>query len=311
MQAAAPAAEPFALPPMLVDRAHYHGWTGPLHSPWWAAVGLVRVALLQLFRRKLYWFMLALGLLQFLQFSSIIYGLTQLDLGDETQRQLLKGFGFSPEPEAGQESGYTIFMQRQGLVVALLLSFAGSMLVGADFRHHSLPFYLSRRIDRRHYIVGKLLAVSAIVALLTVVPAVLLFVEYGMLTSSFDYWIDNAGVLAAVFLYGGVMCLVLSALLVTLSAYLQRLVPIAIVWSCLFLLAEALVQLATRGDPSSPVRLCDPWFDIHVTSRWLYGATLDADERQFIPWAPALLATVCAGALALLTLRVRAVDVVT
>ena len=56
-------------------------------------------------------------------------------------------------------------------MVMLLLAFSGSLLVGSDFRDKSLPFYLSRRIDRRHYIVGKLLAVSSIVAMLTMLPA--------------------------------------------------------------------------------------------------------------------------------------------
>ena len=49
----------------------------------------------------------------------------------------------------------------------ILLAFSGSLLVGSDFRLRTLPFYLSRRIDKRHYIVGKLLAVSAIVSILT------------------------------------------------------------------------------------------------------------------------------------------------
>ena len=53
----------------------------------------------------------------------------------------------------------------------ILLAFSGSLLVGTDFRNKSLPFYLSRRVDRRHYIVGKLLAISVIVSLLTTIPA--------------------------------------------------------------------------------------------------------------------------------------------
>ena len=64
-------------------------------------------------------------------------------------------------------------MQQQSVVVMILLAFSGSLLVGSDFRMKSLPFYLSRRVDRRHYIVGKLMAISVIVSLLTTVPALI------------------------------------------------------------------------------------------------------------------------------------------
>ena len=115
--------------------------------------------------------MLALGLLNFLVAWSVIYAVTQFQLPDGGQRELLKAFGFDLNPESGGESGYIMFMQRQSLIVTILLAFSGSLLVGADFRQGALPFYLSRRIDRRHYILGKLLAIGAIVSLLTVIPA--------------------------------------------------------------------------------------------------------------------------------------------
>ena len=51
---------------MGIDNAHYYGWEGKLHSPWWATLAIVRVALLQVFRRKSYWLVIALGVFQFL-----------------------------------------------------------------------------------------------------------------------------------------------------------------------------------------------------------------------------------------------------
>ena len=63
---------------MDIDQAHYHGWQGKLQSPWWACLAIVRVALVQVFRNKAYWFVLGLGALRFLAFWSIIYAVTQL-----------------------------------------------------------------------------------------------------------------------------------------------------------------------------------------------------------------------------------------
>ncbi|HEX4150321.1 MAG TPA: hypothetical protein VHY20_15095, partial [Pirellulales bacterium] len=174
---------------MEIDRAHYHGWSGELGSSRRGSAAIVRVALMQVFRRKSYWVVFAMCLLQFLFFLIAIYLVTQATIPPQTQQQILRTFGFSAEGPAGEENGYTRFMERQSVVVMILLAFSGSLLVGSDFRQHSLPFYLSRSIDRRHYILGKLLAVSTLVTLLTNAPALVLFIEFGLFTESTDYWL--------------------------------------------------------------------------------------------------------------------------
>ena len=55
----------------------YHGWQGELQSPGWGCLALVRVGLVQVFRRKLYWFVLGLCFLQFAFFLMSIYAITQ------------------------------------------------------------------------------------------------------------------------------------------------------------------------------------------------------------------------------------------
>jgi ABC-2 type transport system permease protein len=292
---------------MGLDRARYHGWHGELGSSWRSCLTLVRVGLVQVFRRKLYWGVLVLGLMQFLWYFSAIYSVT-LSLPPETQDWVLENFGFHPRADQTQESGYTRFMERQSLVVMILLAFSGSLLVGADFRHKSLPFYLSRRIDRRHYIVGKLLAVSTIVSLLTTLPALVLFVEYGMFTGSTDYWVEHWRIPLAVLVYGAVLCVVLSILLVTLSAYLERLAPIAVTWASLFLLLSRLSAMLREVDPGW--QLLDPWHDIHEVGRMLFVIPADADQQRLAWWALAILVAVCGVCLAALVRRVRAVEIV-
>ena len=55
-----------------------------------------------------------------------------------------------------------------------------------------------------------------------------------MFTSSTDYWIDNWRIVVSVLAFGLVICVVNSILLVTISAYLQRIVPITITWATCF-----------------------------------------------------------------------------
>ena len=85
-----------------IDIKHYHGWHGKLRSPWMACGAIVRLALVQVFRRKLYWIVLAVGLLQFLMFWSIIYAVTQLPMPEDVQKRVLRDFGFSAEAEGAR-----------------------------------------------------------------------------------------------------------------------------------------------------------------------------------------------------------------
>ncbi len=295
---------------MGIDIAHYHGWQGELESPWWGCLSLVRVAMLQVVRRRVYWFALALGLLNFLVFWSIIYATTQLPIPPEARGELLERFAFSTQPDIAKDSGYIKFMEGQSLIVMILLAFSGSLLVGSDFRTRALPFYLSRRIDRKHYIVGKLLAVSALIALLTSVPALALFIEYGMFTSSFDYWIENWEIALSILSYGLVLCLVLSIWIVTLSAYLQTIAPIAITWSCLFVLLAGMSGAIRSATGNRYWELLDPWRDIRFVGRLIFGGfdkPMDQELAVIATWIVAVTCTIC---LALLVRRVRAVDVV-
>lgn len=91
----------------------------------------------------------------------------------------------------GTGQAYLTFMHVQAGIAALLLAFAGSMLIGSDSQHGGMIFYLSRSMDRRHYIIGKILSIATVVSLITTVPALILYIEYGVLSSSFDYFIQN------------------------------------------------------------------------------------------------------------------------
>ncbi len=295
---------------MGIDLARYHGWHGRLRSPWFAALAIVRVALVQVFRRKSYWIVLALGLINFVTFWAVIYAVTQFEIPGRAQERLLEAFGFSAHPAPGEENGYVMFIERQSVVVMVLLAFSGSLLVGADFRTGALPFYLSRRLDRRHYIVGKILAVSAIISLLTIIPALALFFEFGMFTASYEYWLENWRIPLSVVSYGLVICAVLSILLVTLSAYLQRAAPIAITWSSLFVLLRSMARQLRSATENDHWALIDPWNNMRLVGKLCFGTFSDTQEQRLAWWALLILIVICSVALAALVRRVRAVDVV-
>ena len=295
---------------MGIDIANYHGWQGRLSFPIRGAISIARVALLQVLRRKSYWILLFLGLAQFIMFWSVIYAVTQLELPPPMRQTILREFGFSVQADEAKDNGFMVFMERQSVVVMILLAFSGSLLVGSDFRQRTLPFYLSRRIGKRHYVAGKLLAVSSLVLILTVIPALALFVEFGSFTSGWSYWTDNWRIPVAVLAYGAVLCIANSIWLVSLSSYLQRAAPIAITWSSLLIMPGRLGEFLWKASDNEYWRLLDLWRDMRLTGQLFFGKFRKDIDRDLAWWSIALIAGITFVAFVALIRRVRAVDVI-
>jgi ABC-type transport system involved in multi-copper enzyme maturation permease subunit len=265
---------------------------------------------MQIFRRRATWVLLFLGTGNFIKAAVIVYVMAQVQLPPTWQGAIMQRTGFSPHPQQGQEAGYTRFMNQQSLVTMLVLAFSGRLLIGADFQNQAMPFYLSRRIDRRHYIAGKLAAISTLVALVTVVPTVVLFLEFGLFTGSLDYWQQHWTMLVAIVGYGAVLCAVLSTLLAAISAWLERTGPIVVAWASLFLFMNRMADLLAGEADDGRWRILDPWYSMHTVASVCFGRYNDPQQQELFPWAAAALTLLCATALAALFVRVRAVDVV-
>src|SRR5581483_3957435 len=167
---------------MHLDQAGYREWGGRRRSPWWSCFTLVRVGLGLIFRRWVFWALIGLGLLHFCFYFAIVYLKATIRVQNPGFEEFLDQFKLT-----GTGGAYADFMNLQATITALLLAFAGSTLIGSDYRQGGMVFYLSRAIDRRHYIVGKLLAIASVVTIITTLPAIVLFIEYGMLSNSFSY----------------------------------------------------------------------------------------------------------------------------
>ena len=101
-----------------------------------------------------------------------------------------------------------------------------------------------------------------------------------MFTASTDYWIDNWRIVVSVLAFGLVMCVVNSILLVTISAYLQRIVPITITWASLFLLLGRLGDYLFRETEDEYWRLLDPWRDMRLVGRLCFGTFPPRDRPR-------------------------------
>ena len=291
---------------MALEQLGYRGWTGTLRPPWMACWPIVRSGVWLVLRRKIFWVFLAAGLLRFLRLFAIIYIKAEYSATNPRLARFLAAFEVT-----GTGGAYHEFMFGQGVVTMLLLAFAGSQLVGGDYDQGGLSFYLSRRLGRRQYVVGKLLAIGCLVLLITTVPALVLFTECGLLSGSLDYFLENPQIVLGILGYGAVMATALSVLLAAIASWLQRAVPLVVTWLCVLALLPVLGEGLRRVTSNRSWDLLSFWIDLRLLGRWCFGSLNEKrDELQLAPWAAWIVLAACAISFVAFLRRVRAVEVV-
>jgi hypothetical protein len=293
---------------------HYRPWTGAFRPPGASVWPIARTALGLMFRRPMFWVLYVLSLGFFLLFFFGRYLLAYFEtLAPSASADA--PFNFLALSKLirnvvdldGSGKTYRAFISLQGYMVMIVLVLAGTILIGNDLRFGSLPYYLSKPLSRRHYVLGKGLAVAVFVNLMTTVPAVVLFLQFGLL-DSWSYFIEKIDLLGGIFVYGAVLTIGLCPLLLASAMWLRRTVPIIMLWTTLFVffrfLSGALVRFLNFPQR---FRLFDLWNDMYlVGNRFL---TRDAAQPA---WYEAALVVVGVNFLCLiyLTKRIRGVEIV-
>jgi ABC-type transport system involved in multi-copper enzyme maturation permease subunit len=286
-----------------LESTRYRDWSGRLRPGWLACWPIARTGLLLVLRRKLFWILLGLALFRFLFLFAMIY--LKFQLASEMPR-LARFVDRILSEASGTGETYRDFMDIQATVTMLLLAFAGAMLVGDDMRQGGLTFYLSRRVGRWHYVVGKLLSIGLLVSLTTTIPALILFVQYGYLTDSTDYFRENMGILRGILGYGLVLSVTLSLLLFAMASWLQKTVPLVMSWAFVFLMLPSLAELFDDRH----WRLLGLWHDIRLLGTWCFSGIDMQSNAQLLQPAGVIVLLVCVFSLIAIIPRVRAVRVV-
>jgi ABC-type transport system involved in multi-copper enzyme maturation permease subunit len=329
-QAIVPTPDQTSYPPLTTHHSpltllHYRPWRGQFRSAGASVWPIARVALTLIVRRKLFWTLYALALLFFLMFffGQYLLAWAESQIGEETTNV---GLGVRVNPRwlierlrddlriNGTAQTYSVFFWYQGYMVMVVLALAGAILVGNDFHFGSLPFYLSKPLRPWHYVLGKCLAVAVFINLMTTLPAILLFVQYGLLTE-WSYFFSHADLLAGIVGYGLVLTVSLSLLLLATASWLRRTVPLIMAWTTLFVFFRLLASALVDGLYYSPRwRLIDLWNDTYLVGNACLGNLPTSPYRlatqPAVHEAALVLGGVCLVCLSYLNLRIRAVEIV-
>jgi hypothetical protein len=276
-------------------------------------------------RRRLFWVLYAFGLLIFFMF---FFGQYLLAWGMSQMAEQTVRIGIvRTEPDRivhllreglrldGSAYTYRNFFWYQGYMVMIMLAFTGSVLVGNDFHFGSLPFYLAKPLGRWHYLLGKCLAVAVFVNLMTTLPALLLFVQYGLIDpeadSTFSYYINNRQLFVGIVCYGLLLTLCLSVMLVAAATWLRRTVPMIMTWTTLFIFFRLLAITLVDGFHYDPqLRLIDLWNDTYLVGNYCLGNELIRSPQPSVYQASLVLGALTLLCLIYLNQRIRAIEIV-
>jgi ABC-type transport system involved in multi-copper enzyme maturation permease subunit len=284
----------------------YRDWHGRLRPAWWACWPIAWTGVRLVLRRRLFWGLLGLALLNFLFFFATIYLKAQVSIENPMVGRMVDQVLTSV---TGAGKTYRDFMFAQGTVTMLVLAFAGELLVGGDYERGGLTFYLSRAVGRRHYVIGKLLAIGLLVAMTTALPALILFMEYGLLTNSLAYFQENWRIVLGILGYGAIMAVSLSLLLFTLASWLNKNVPLVMSWACIFVLLPAIGEILRHTYDDRHWRLLMFWRNLRLLGSWCFGAMTENDT-QLAPAAAYIVLAVWIVCVLAVIPRVRAVRVI-
>lgn len=215
----------------------------------------------------------------------------------------------------GSADTYGNFLWFEGYIVVVILAFIGSVLIGNDFHHGSLPFYLSKPISRWHYVAGKCLATGIFINLMTTIPALLLFVEYGFI-DTWEYYVDNLRLFGGIIAYGAILTFTLSLLLMATATWLRRTMSMVMIWITIFILGRLMQRWFVDGlHMREQWRLIDLWNNMYLTGMWIMGKPHEEirplSQIQPAYWEAALVvAGVFAACIIYLHRRIRAVEIV-
>jgi ABC-2 type transport system permease protein len=180
-------------------------------------------------------------------------------------------------------------------------------LIAADISNHALALYLSRPINRRDYVIGKMAVLALLLSPITWMGGLLIFILQAYLTGG-GWWIDNWRIGAA-YLIGHLTWIVVVALLTLAISAWVRFKPAArgALFGIIFVLAgfAQAVNAVTSSSIGDLIHLTRAIYNVVMS---IFGGQTHGDLPIVFNWAT--LIVTCAISIWLLDKKLRAHEVV-
>jgi len=154
--------------------------------------------------------------------------------------------GDAPTVPAIWQVIFSSFLIWQLIPVAVIVTYVGPDLISRDLRVRALQLYYSRPLTRTDYLLGKLMVVGVFVAMVTCVPAVLIYVVGVILSKSIHIVADTWPTLLGIFGACLLTTVVAGVIVLACSSLSRRSGYVALVWAMLLVLSDAAYGLVRK-----------------------------------------------------------------
>ncbi len=196
-----------------------------------------------------------------------------------------------------------------GLFIGLLGVFGGAGLIANDLKYNALQIYLSKPISWMDYLIGKVAVMVILLAAMTLIPGILLFIEHLLFV---DDWIpfirENYWVIGSIILYSLLIIIPSSLLIVTLSSLTSNARYASIGFGAILVGTPLLYQIIRQITHSSKMAMLSIWANYDILGAQLFGLQPGYASHWF--WSLLTLVGLVVLCLWVLHRRIKAVQIV-
>ena len=225
----------------------YRHYEGRRRGRFWRAFVIANTASALLVKKKFLVALILLGITPSVIFGVLVYGTVSRNAKDYEgfAVQMIGDVGWGPYlkqhpgPAGSWRLIFSLFLFVQLIPVLVIVTAVGPSLISQDLRARALQLYYSRPLTRTDYLAGKLLVVAVFVAMVTLVPALLLYVVGVVLSRSPLTAIETGRTFFGIVAGCAVTTLVTGALVLACSSLSRRSGHVAVAWASVIVLSES------------------------------------------------------------------------
>ncbi|HYL99054.1 MAG TPA: ABC transporter permease subunit [Blastocatellia bacterium] len=201
----------------------------------------------------------------------------------------------------------------QQFFIFVLAIVIGPVLISRDLANNALPLYLARPLSRSEYIGGKLSVLVILMSVMTWIPGLFMFVIQSSLEGG-SWFVEHLYIAGAIVLSSLAYTLLLSLLVLALSAWVKWRLAGSAALLGLFIIPGAFGGFVDILFKTNWGSIVDLNYLSGAVMRWAFRVerfSLDASWATPPVWFDALALTlVCAACLGVLSMKVKAYEVV-
>ena len=234
---------------------HWEGTLKPHTFRWWV---ITREGLRIILRRKIFLiFIMAPPIIQFLVYGAIVYGVNV--------------YGSLFNLDIVNAKFFFDFLMRQTFYIAIMCIFGGSGLMANDLKNNALQLYFSKPLTRLDYLVGKFAIIMILMAFLTTIPGVLLFLENAVISEGSTFIKESYWVLGSIVLHSFIITIPTGLLILALSSVTKNSRYTAISFIVILVGTPIFSEILKNALKLKPAVFISYWSNIDILGKKLFG----------------------------------------